>query len=524
MPLVYHPNDWILNSIIKLLALVKNNIDLVEWTVKIQPIFLPYFRPEATYYLDDYVSKHKLKAQIPRNIYETILFCKDQETLLAFFNHLSLKYSKGNLNDELLLNNSIYKRLMAENICVGIEKKILTLSDLMIKIYRNRKNYNTIIKQHDEPSNIIYLKKYNLSRCKEIPLVNYSASAHYSEDHGAEHTNQATNPEWLQMFGPHDNNVSHSYPSSNVKSSMGFKLNKELMQSELKANEFKNPDLFVKCPPYARDVQMLEYHKKQTYMPFLINENYSTNINRPKGIMLASIYDHKGCVNQMTQYNNEKIFITCSNDGSIRLWDIIDYPISHSLEIRSLHKYFGWSPEDNFNLSYMGVICCDRYIISYTNECKIIVFEIDWSRLLLTCSFKISQNINKVVLITGLCRLSQNLFAVSLTDSSIYIYDTRLLLTPYFNVPIMKIQLSAGNRYITSIDGNELILFSGTSRGSIYGFDLRFKLKVCNYLYDSKKSTQIAKLKYTPYGLLSSGLSIENIFLFNLIHNLILLL
>jgi hypothetical protein len=107
--------------------------------------------------------------------------------------------------------------------------------------------------------------------------------------------------------------------------------------------------------------------------------------------------------------------------------------------------------------------------------------------------------------ITDITTINSNTFAISLSDSSILGYDLRIIQSNINEEvkPIWKLNIAAHERLITSIDGNEIVLFAGTSRGLLITFDLRFLLRSNTSSYPTQN--RIRRIKHTEEGLYSAG-------------------
>lgn len=41
----------------------------------------------------------------------------------------------------------------------------------------------------------------------------------------------------------------------------------------------------------------------------------------PKGLLVAHLHEHKSAVNRIRVSDEHSIFATCSNDGTVKIWD-----------------------------------------------------------------------------------------------------------------------------------------------------------------------------------------------------------
>ena len=42
---------------------------------------------------------------------------------------------------------------------------------------------------------------------------------------------------------------------------------------------------------------------------------------RPKGLLVAHLHEHKSAVNRIQVSDEHSIFATCSNDGTVKIWN-----------------------------------------------------------------------------------------------------------------------------------------------------------------------------------------------------------
>jgi hypothetical protein len=153
-----------------------------------------------------------------------------------------------------------------------------------------------------------------------------------------------------------------------------------------------------------------------------------------------------------------------------------------------------------------GMTYCKDCIIAFTSNNFVHILEISSSslRMKLINTFLITPDIPGST-ITDITTINSNVFAISLSDSSILGYDLRIIQSD-INAevkPIWKLNIAAHERLITSIDGNEIVLFAGTSRGLLITFDLRFLLRSNTSSYPTQN--RIRRIKYTEEGLYSAG-------------------
>lgn len=472
LPLLYHPNYWIIHSIVYLFNILSDYLSIIDLHCKVLPMLTPFLHRNIHSLSNKYLVMDSLNPPIIRNVYDIVMETKDGQALDILFLILQNKISA--------ISNVPYKRLVGENITPYTEGQLLKLSDLLGKIHRNRRNY-LANQNREDCSNVIDHLNYKLFR---------SVNLWESSKEGTV-TSSVGNQEWQHMFGPRTKHSGESASNETVVDA-----------HEVKEVEYS----YFDCPPCARDLKMLELHKKNSFNPCAVRPLvfHSSGSFKPKGLLISHLYEHRASVNQLAKHN-ANCFISCSDDGTLRCWDLSSFENRHVIN-RS--KFMFKMEFSNGNpIHFGGVVSCGHYIVTYAHDGSVYVFESNETSIIPVCNFKVGCSKSSVPLfISSICALSDNMFAVSLTNSLIYGYDIRRIQSPNFFVPVFKVQTAPSQRTITSIDGCEIVLFAGTAGGYIAGFDLRFNLKVNSFSVNSNNQTptRIAKVRYTPEGLYTS--------------------
>ncbi|KAF7493686.1 Phosphoinositide 3-kinase regulatory subunit 4 [Sarcoptes scabiei] len=499
LPLIYLPNVWIKNSISHFLSIINSRISLVDLNIKVLPMMEPYFKMDYDYFSEEISQKCLTTKPISRAIFEIVLSAKEQEILNEFFEKLALKLKQSEYDRSSLNKNPIYKRLMIETMTEDIEEKILTLYPILIKIFRNRKTLTSMQSNEKFDYQIVVNKNCYYERFREINLIESTPmNSHEMISSGA-------NQEWLHMFGPNDQESSMD--------KLKQRQNRTAMTYEHHINDFDV--MFLECPPFLRDLRLLNHYRQSSSAQINLSmEYYQSRVGFLSGHLVAYCCEHQSTINRMTKIMDSNLFVTASDDGTIKLWDMCD-DSSDYIFARSRCQYNFKLPNDSPN-NLIDIISCSNYLITCTDDCFLHVLELENSSLKLLCSFKVSLDQSEIQpLITSICSLNEKLFAVSLTDSSINVYDVRYLHSNIFNVPVMKFYVPSNQRLITCIDGNDFVLFASTASGHIAGFDLRFKLRISDYVHKDSEIIHISRIKYSPSGLFSSVYGTDEITLWD---------
>ena len=507
LPLFHHPNAWICHALVHLFSVLSEHLSFIDLNCKVAPLLRPYLSRPVYSLGSRHLLYDALRRPLPRNVFDTVVDVFDLRSVESFLQVLTyrdqLRRRLKPVSTGQEVDAAPYRRLLAENITDEMEEQLLRLSDLLLKIHRNRKCYQALRRNGAQckAGSVIAQKHTKLGR--SVKLFECTDE----EDNSA----TASNQEWQHMFGPRG--------SEQGATLFGMSENGDAV---VEGQEAREADFsYFECPPYGRDVKRLLMHKRDRFQPIRLSERLHQRPLRPRGFLVSHLQEHRSAVNQMARFgenNNssnsssssscQQLFFTASDDGTIRLWDLSGFENRYVIN-RS--KYlFKMEFSNGAAINFRGLVCVgQQYLVSYTSEGIVVVFQCDAQSsgvISHVCSFKAGSPHSSVSpLVTSLTALSETMFAVSLTDSTVFCYDIRSLDSAHFFVPAFKLRVNPNQRTITAIAGSEVALFAGTSHGYVATFDLRFQLKV-NY-FNHPSTARIARLALTTGGLYSAGKS-----------------
>lgn len=488
MPFLSHPNLWIRHSMIDLVLTLSSKLSLADVNCKIKPAIDFYLKQKINSLNNSSLLIDSIHDPIPREIYDLVVTSK--LGCDSFFDYLTKRsevrsFSKHQLNS--LTEDPLYTRLTHEGMTDLIEEQLLKLVDIIKKINMNKKS------QH--------FKKVsgNIMTTKKTERFGFSVSLYDESQDKPNHKRQISatmNDEWLHMFGSTTNNK--------IANSDDDDSSREIPVAHEAREVGEEMSIHVQCPPCQSELNHLISHKKTHYVPPLNIKVIQSSPFRPKGVLIAHLQEHDSAVNRVIHLEDTSFFATCSSDGTVKIWDSSKME-GKSTANRSKQTYVAQSLL--YPQSIGGITFCKDCIVCYTNTNFIHVLEVDnaTAKMKLINTFEVKSEISATN-ITDIATISNNVFAISCSDSTIHGYDLRQINTINTTVkPIWKLTTQAHERLINTITGQDVVLFAGTSRGLLVTFDLRFLMRSNTMGYPNQ--IRLRRLLWTQSGLYSAGMS-----------------
>lgn len=72
-----------------------------------------------------------------------------------------------------------------------------------------------------------------------------------------------------------------------------------------------------------QDFGSLRNERGETYKKYVVPLHQSIKLNewKPKGELITTIKEHNGCINKIAVSQDNNFFISCSDDGTVKIWD-----------------------------------------------------------------------------------------------------------------------------------------------------------------------------------------------------------
>ncbi|XP_059055850.1 phosphoinositide 3-kinase regulatory subunit 4 [Achroia grisella] len=349
-----HPNLWIRHEVCGLVSCVASLLNPIDVNCKILPLVWPHLKHKLIQVERAELVLESLAEPIPRKVLDAVLRHGDVDRLVHTLRdrrNTRLKVKQGTMPQYSEMGQqlrNLFRRLASDGMTEHVENQLLAMSAHLIKIQGSSTQHIT-----EAPGRLV-LKNRSISRA--VPLDTGIAEAAFTSDKlYASHTNRRMlkssgplethmNTEWQHMFGQSQDQ--HSMRASSeamgqsqmgVSGSVGITgvtvgslsgqpappSHSQLVQSATYVQ--------YSMAPCRMELRNLTARMQQKYQKSLRSHKDPSDSSedvvppaswRPGNQLLAYLHEHKARVNQLvTLPAHRNLFGSCSDDGSVRLWD-----------------------------------------------------------------------------------------------------------------------------------------------------------------------------------------------------------
>ncbi|KAG0277458.1 Serine/threonine-protein kinase [Linnemannia exigua] len=224
-----------------------------------------------------------------------------------------------------------------------------------------------------------------------------------------------------------------------------------------------------------------------------IHRNNSQTVRsqwRPKGILVAHLAEHKAAVNQICVSPDHNFFVSCSDDGSVKIWDTARLEKNVTNRARMSYNSIGGK------VTCMSFIENTHSVAAASDNGSIHVFRVHY---ISSGKYGKCEPVRKITL--------DNEFAVTMehyhTESqSLLVYATNrgniYALELGTMRPAWQLSNNISHGVITAmvIDRRKSWLLVGTNRGVLTLWDLRFMISIRSWVHPTK--SRISRLVIQP--------------------------
>uniref|UniRef100_A0A8C2H262 non-specific serine/threonine protein kinase n=1 Tax=Cyprinus carpio TaxID=7962 RepID=A0A8C2H262_CYPCA len=348
-PFLCHPNLWIRYGAVGFITVVAQHLNIADVYCKLMPHLSPFITQPIIQIDKEIVLLSVLKEPVSRSIFDYALRSKDIGSL---FRHLLLRQKKRNGSipecpvPEDPAIAQLLKKLLSQGMTEAEEDKLLALKDFMLK--SNKAKANIIDQSHlsdGAHSGVIDLGTLGITG-RQVDLI--KPKQEFEDKRARKHTKQDSNlnEEWKSMFGsldpptPHRLFTSlmfHPQPRSTaeptIPESGAMQPRKttalptvQVVQSVTGASTYQRRITTCKA-----ELQQLVQQKREQCNAERMTKQMMESAEweskppppgwHPKGLLVAHLHEHKSAVNRIRVSDEHSIFATCSNDGTVKIWD-----------------------------------------------------------------------------------------------------------------------------------------------------------------------------------------------------------
>ncbi|GCC24842.1 phosphoinositide 3-kinase regulatory subunit 4 isoform X1 [Chiloscyllium punctatum] len=367
-PFLCHPNLWIRYGAVGFISVVAQHLNIADVYCKLMPYLNPFISQPIIQIDKEIVLLSVLKEPVHRSIFDYVLRSKD---IINLYRHLILRQKVRNglmlecpLPEDPVVTQ-LLKKLLSQGMTEADEDKLLALKDFMLK--SNKAKANVVDQSHmndSAESGVIDLAVLGIPG-RQIDLVKTKPET--DDKRARRHVKQDSNlnEEWKSMFGsleppnivqpkvhtaPADQENttgkslrSESSPGMMITTTPALQQVSEgtgvlTRKTTSSLSVLQTGNVPVLPPTYQRRIttcatelqHLIQQRREQCNaerMAKQLMESAEWESKppppgwHPKGLLVAHLHEHKSAVNRIRVSDEHSIFATCSNDGSVKIWD-----------------------------------------------------------------------------------------------------------------------------------------------------------------------------------------------------------
>ncbi|KAJ7397143.1 Phosphoinositide 3-kinase regulatory subunit 4 [Pitangus sulphuratus] len=352
-------------DIVGFITVVAQYLNIADVYCKLMPYLHPFITQPIIQVDKEIVLLSVLKEPVSRSIFDYVLRSKD---ITSLFRHLHMRQKKrtGALRDcpspEDPAIAQLLKKLLSQGMTEEEEDKLLALKDFMLKSNKAKANIVDQSHLHDSSQKgVIDLSALGITG-RQVDLVKTKQDS--DDKRARKHVKQDSNvnEEWKSMFG----SLEPTNISQPISKGHGQTTDPETIQAgkPLRSESSAGICATLSSSPQASDgmvvqprkptmqalsstaspsahqlrittckteLQQLIQQKREQCNAERLAKQMMENAEweskppppgwRPKGLLVAHLHEHKSAVNRIRVSDEHSIFATCSNDGTVKVWN-----------------------------------------------------------------------------------------------------------------------------------------------------------------------------------------------------------
>ncbi|GFT53351.1 phosphoinositide 3-kinase regulatory subunit 4 [Nephila pilipes] len=522
VPLLIHPNLWIKQAAVGFICVVAKSSNCADVQCRLIPMLQPFLKYSAdrrnlVQVEKELVLLYALNDPLPRCIYDYLIKLPTLRNLLECL--IKRRVDRETTRPGHPTNYremephvlAVHNRLQSDGMTEVIEDQILELKDHLLKVQAKKCGEQSMSSSEQDAGEIDLTMLPFVPQVHFVSLINpdnqFEKPFHAIQSKKASKKKSGVdspvmNEEWQHMFATSDSKNPPSPKLQHQNSDNSLNSNSKVLASGKSTDESLEIITAVDgkisplqlsviedikpnhCAPCREELHALIHKKQEECLNDEIARAASEiefkeekpinkkHIKIPSGHLIAHLHEHKGSVNRIQVIPSTALFATCSNDGTVKIWDC--------------EKMEGKNVANRSRLSYNRLdgpvscmtVCQNMQSIAAASETgNIQVFRIMYDNIRSTLLH--TRNLDPVeegcvVDIDYFDTGSQSVLAYATVTGSIVGWDLRSPGTAW------KLENDAHKGLITSFctDPHHCWLVVGTARGNMICWDLRFQLPI----------------------------------------------
>ncbi|KAL3861428.1 hypothetical protein ACJMK2_007462 [Sinanodonta woodiana] len=363
VPLLAHPDIWIRQGSVGFISGVAKILNIADIHCNLLPAVRPFLKEKILQVQNEMLLLSSLEDPIPRSVYDYILRSQMIDRVFGILQER--KYMReikrqghkpiySELDDTMA---QIFRKLTSLGMTESHEDKILAMKELMLKLHKSRagSTENSTSNEGRDGGKVgemdiqklrIVRRHADLYKQKDIKADGQTSPSirRNKKSPTPETPPVSMNEDWKRMFGSteSDKTLSSSPKSRSVdRRASTATLNQNSTQSSIVAVSQVSLDGSLKVSsqqqgqqtryaPCKLDLRTLVHKRRSQYQADIASkelegiswENRPPPTNwKPKGQLVAHLQEHRGPVNRIAVCHNHNFFATCSNDGTVKIWE-----------------------------------------------------------------------------------------------------------------------------------------------------------------------------------------------------------
>ncbi|XP_046767943.1 phosphoinositide 3-kinase regulatory subunit 4 isoform X2 [Gallus gallus] len=515
-------------DIVGFITVVAQYLNIADVYCKLMPYLHPFITQPIIQIDKEIVLLSVLKEPVSRSIFDYVLRSKD---ITSLFRHLQMRQKKRNgvLPDcpppEDPAIAQLLKKLLSQGMTEEEEDKLLALKDFMLKSNKAKANIVDQSHLHDSTQKgVIDLSLLGVIR-RQVDLVKTKQEP--DDKRARKHVKQDSNvnEEWKSMFGSLEPpNISQPIPkghgqtadleaiqagkplrsessagicttlSSSPQATDGTVVQPRKPTVQVLSSTVSPSAYQLRITTCKTELQQLIQQKREQCNAERIAKQMMENAEweskppppgwRPKGLLVAHLHEHKSAVNRIRVSDEHSIFATCSNDGTVKIWN------SQKMEgktttTRSILTY----SRIGGHVKTLTFCQGSHYLAIASDNGAIQLLSIEASKLPKSPKIQPIQSRSLDLKDDG-CVVdmhhfnsgAQSVLAYATVNGSLVGWDLR----SNSNAWTLKHDLKLGLITSFAVDIHQCWLCIGTSNGTMACWDMRFQLPISSHSHPSK--------------------------------------